>query len=129
MPAIERIILIDDSEADNVYHQIMIERAGFTGELVVLEHGVAGLEYLQAADLDIPTYIFLDINMPMMDGFEVAERAAPLLRDKRAVILVMVSSSCAPEDHKRAGELEIIHGFITKPLTTEAVKDLLADPF
>jgi len=129
MLKIERILLIDDNEADNVYHQIMIERSGFAGEVVVLESGMEALRYIEQADLDLPTYVFLDINMPMMDGFELAERVTPLLRDKRTVILVMVTSSSSPDDRQRADELEIIHGFITKPLTTEAVKDLLADPF
>lgn len=129
MPAIERIVLIDDNDADNAYHEIMIKRAGFTGDIVIKENGVEGLRYLESADLDTPTYIFLDINMPTMDGFEVAERAAPLLRDKRSVILVMVTSSSSPHDRERAGALEVVHGFITKPLTIATLRDLLADPF
>lgn len=129
MPAIERIVLIDDNDADNAYHEIMIRRAGFTGDIVIKENGLEGLRYLESVDLDMPTYIFLDINMPMMDGFEVAERATPLLKDKRTVILVMVTSSSSPYDRDRAGALEVVHGFITKPLTIAMVKDLLADPF
>ena len=128
MPAIERIILIDDNESDNVYHEIMIKRAGFAGEIVIFESGIEALRFLESADLDIPSYIFLDINMPMMDGFEVAERAAPLLADKRAIIVVMLTSSGSPLDHERAGALEIIHGFITKPLTVDALKNLLENP-
>lgn len=129
MPAIERIILIDDNDSDNVYHEIMIKRAGFAGEIVVFESGIEALRFLESTDLDIPTYIFLDINMPMMDGFEVAERAAPLLAEKRTIIMVMLTSSASPLDRERAGALEIIHGFITKPLTPGAVKDLLDNPF
>jgi CheY-like chemotaxis protein len=129
MPAIERIILVDDNDADNEYHQIMIERAGFDGEVVVLENGVDALRYLESTDLDKPTYIFLDINMPMMDGFEVAERAAHLLRDKPNFVLVMLTSSSSTHDHERASSLEAINGFVTKPLTVEMLKDLLADPF
>ena len=129
MPAIERVILIDDNESDNVYHEIMIRRAGFTGEIVVFENGIDGLRYLETTDLDRPTYIFLDINMPMMDGFEVAERAAPLLESHRTIIVVMLTSSASPHDRERAGKLEIVHGFITKPLHIDAIKDLLADSF
>jgi len=128
MPSIERILLVDDNEADNAFHEIMIRRAGFAGELLVLESGAEALSYLESADLDIPTYIFLDINMPMMDGFEVAERAAPLLREKRTVIMVMVTSSSDPHDLARAGGLAVIRGFITKPLSVESIRDLLAKP-
>jgi len=129
MPAIERIILVDDNESDNVYHEIMIKRAGFAGEILIFESGIEALRFLESADLDIPTYIFLDINMPMLDGFEVAERAAPLLADKRTIIVVMLTSSASPLDRERAGALEIIHGFITKPLTANALRDLLENPF
>ena len=129
MPAIERVILIDDNESDNVYHEIMIRRSGFAGEIVAFENGVDGLHYLETTDLDRPTYIFLDINMPMMDGFEVAERAAPLLENHRAVIVAMLTSSASPHDRERAGKLEIVHGFITKPLRVDAIRELLDDSF
>lgn len=128
MAVIERIILIDDNDADNAYHEIIIRRAGFKGELVVLENGVEALRYFETADFTKPTYIFLDINMPMLDGFEVAERAGPLLRDKRTVVLVMLTSSSSPNDRRRAAELDIIQGYITKPLTDESVKGLLGEP-
>lgn len=125
MPALARIVLVDDCEADNVYHEIIIKRAGFNGEIVIIENGVDALDYLKTADLEQPTCIFLDINMPMLDGFEVAERAAALLRGTRAVIMMLTSSS-SPADRRRAEELGIIKGFITKPLTDETVKGLLA---
>ena len=61
----------------------------------------------------------------LLDGFEVAERASPLLRDKRKVVLVTLTSSSSPDDRRRAAELDIIHGFITRPLTDDSVKGLL----
>lgn len=39
MEAFERFVLIDDNEADNVYHEIMIRRAGFTGEVLIFMSG------------------------------------------------------------------------------------------
>ncbi len=126
MKPIERIVLVDDNEDDNVYHSIVIEKAGFKGEIFVFENGVAALEFMRTTDLNIPTLVFLDINMPMLNGFEVAEQAAPIIADTRTIIIVMLTSSNSPYDRERAGNLEVVHGFLTKPLTASAVQDLLA---
>ncbi|MBL8380315.1 MAG: response regulator [Burkholderiales bacterium] len=125
MTAYRRIVLIDDNDDDNTFHSIMIRKAGFAGEIVVRENGEGGLEFLRGADLNIPTLVFLDINMPDMNGFAVAEASAPLLRDTRTVVIVMLTSSNSLYDRDRAGSLEVINGFLTKPLTVEMVLDLL----
>lgn len=128
MTGIERIILIDDNESDNVFHEIIIKAAGFAGELLVFDGGVKALDYLQTADLERPTCVFLDVNMPGMDGFEVARRATPLLQGKRAVVLLMLTSSASPQDRERAAAISIIQGYRTKPLTVDDVRELLAAP-
>ena len=128
MNTFERFVLIDDNEADNVFHEIMIRRAGFKGEIKIFETGVDALDWFEAEHDWSPTCVFLDINMPMMDGFEMAEKATPLLKDKPTVVLVMLTSSGSPVDRKRAESMEIINDFVTKPLSVEMVKRLLAQP-
>ena len=125
MAIAQRFILVDDNEADNVYHEIMIRRAGFTGEVLVFESSADALAFLQADPLTLPTCLFLDINMPQMDGFEFARLASPLLHDKPTVVVMMLTSSDAPQDRQRARETSLIQGFVTKPLTAQRVKDLL----
>ena len=58
--------------------------------------------FLESADLGIPTLIFLDINMPLLDGYQVAEQATLLLAGALTVIIVMLTSSGNPADRKRA---------------------------
>jgi len=125
MPAPQRFILIDDSEADNVYHEIMIRRAGFTGDVRIFDNGMDALEFLRADALALPTCIFLDINMPLMDGFEVALQATPLLQGKQTTVLLMLTSSGAPGDKQRASEIPVIQGYVIKPLTADVVRDML----
>jgi len=125
MNAYERFVLIDDNEPDNVFHEIMIRRAGFTGEVLVFMSGEEALEFFRRDDLSIPTCVFLDINMPLMSGFEMAEQATPLIGDKPSVVLVMLTSSDAPSDRERAASLPIIKGYVTKPVTVSAVRVLL----
>lgn len=128
MAAPARFILIDDSDADNVFHEIMIRRAGFTGEVRVFDNGVAALDFLRQDPLTLSTCIFLDINMPVLDGFEVAQQASGLLSGKPATVLMMLTSSDAPQDRQRAAELPVIQGYVTKPLTAEVVRQMLREP-
>ncbi len=122
----ERFILIDDNEADNVFHEIMIRRAGFTGEVLIFDNGVDALDFMRQDQLRLPTCIFLDINMPMLDGFEVATQAAPLLEGRDTVVLVMLTSSGSPQDRERAAQIPVISGYVTKPLAAALVRDMLA---
>ncbi|MEX1167996.1 MAG: response regulator [Hydrogenophaga sp.] len=126
MNSYERFVLIDDNEADNVFHEIMIRKAGFMGEVLVFETGPDALIWMSETCDQVPTCIFLDINMPMMDGFEVAEKATPLLKGRPTVILVMLTSSGSPADKARALAIPAIKDFVIKPLSVELVKKLLA---
>lgn len=123
----QRFILIDDNEADNVFHEIMIRRAGFTGEVLVFECGPDALAFFEQDGLSVPTCIFLDINMPMMDGFETAELATPMLLDKPSVLLLMLTSSGSAADRERAATLPVIKGYVTKPLDVPTVQGLMAN--
>lgn len=126
MSPFERFVLIDDNEADNVFHEIMIRRAGFTGEVLVFENGLEALKWFESDRDSVPTCVFLDINMPLMDGFEVAEKASPLIEDKPTVMLVMLTSSGSPADKERALSIPVIRDYVTKPLSAELVKGLKA---
>lgn len=128
MSAARRVLLVDDNESDNVFHEIMLRKAGFDGEVIAFETGVDALAFLRSDPLEVPTFIFLDINMPMMNGFEVAQEAEPLIAGKPTVILVMLTSSGSPLDRERAAAIPVIRGFLTKPLTVEEARRLLQQP-
>lgn len=125
MSTFERFVLVDDNEADNVFHEIMIRRAGFAGEVLVFMDGREALEFFRTDPMSQKTCVFLDINMPMMSGFEVAELAAPLIADKPSIVLVMLTSSSSPADWDRARNSDIIRGYVTKPLLTTTISALL----
>jgi CheY-like chemotaxis protein len=126
---IERILLVDDSEADNVFHEIVLRRAGFGGEITVCESGQAALDFLNADPGNLPDLLLLDINIPGMSGFAFLELAAPLLRPQRSATVVMLSSSSLPADRARAEALAEVAGYITKPLTIDVARALLAGEF
>ncbi len=126
MSGIERIMLVDDNEADNVYHEIILRSAGYEGELWIHESGEAALAQLKRTTILPPCLVLLDINMPGMSGFEFATAAAPLLSKHPTLVVVMLTSSSSMEDRKRAATMAVISSFLTKPLTVRAAHTLLS---
>jgi CheY-like chemotaxis protein len=126
MQRTQRVVLIDDNRLDNVFHDWALREAGYKGDISVFESGELALEGLKEIDLDKRTVIFLDINMPGMDGFTVAEKLVPMLAGKPNVTLVMLTSSDAKEDRARAKSIESVRGYVTKPLAENIVKELLS---
>jgi CheY-like chemotaxis protein len=123
---VERVVLIDDNELDNVFHDWALRKAGFEGEIIVFDSGEAAVDGFSMADLSRRTVIFLDINMPGMDGFAVAEKLAPILANHPNVTIVMLTSSEAREDRARAKSIEVIRGYVPKPLAEAVVLKLFA---
>ncbi|MGC3982142.1 MAG: response regulator [Steroidobacteraceae bacterium] len=125
----QRILLVDDNEADNVYHEIMLRRAGFGGEVIVCESGEAAIDYLRTHPDKLPELVLLDINMPGMDGFEFARLATPYLDGDATATIVMLTSSASEADRRKAKQLPVIRGYIIKPLTEGTAVELLAGHF
>lgn len=119
----ETAMLIDDSEIDNFINQKMVEGCNFAERIYVHTSSKSALEFLmnfERAHLPnelIPEIIFLDINMPIMDGFQFAEefqKIAPNVYSK--VKIVFLTSSLNPVDQKRAMSVRGVYSFLNKPL-------------
>ncbi|MGN6648250.1 MAG: response regulator, partial [Cytophaga sp.] len=66
------VMLVDDNETDNFIHRRVLEMGNFSENIIVKNSGKSALEYLEANQSNpdlIPEVIFLDINMPIVDGF------------------------------------------------------------
>lgn len=126
-------MLIDDCEATNYYNQIIIERLDCTNTVVTAQGGPKALDYLKHSSLDgnqIPDLIFLDINMPGMNGWEFLEEYEKLSNLKQAkVVLLMLTTSLNPDDQLRASNIKNVKGFVNKPLEAEKLHELLAEYF
>ncbi len=120
---IKRLLLIDDADIEQKLYRRMLERSQMVEEVESFFYADEALEYLKSnrsAEIDV---IFLDINMPRMNGFEFLEAAIDELGDAfTQVVIVMLTTSLDPADRKRAEKFSVVRDFINKPLTVDHVK-------
>jgi CheY-like chemotaxis protein len=116
-----KILIIDDEEVDSIICSKLIEKVCKDSKVEHRINGIEALTYLNGF-VDKPSewhnIIFIDINMPRMNGFQFVEKykefPSALIEKSK---LYIVSSSNDPKDQQKASEYGIISEFITKPLS------------
>ena len=133
MKKVNCILLIDDNEADNEFHRRAILKAGVADHIEVANGGEKALDYLKksgTSDTPAPDLIFLDINMPGMNGFEFMEEYQKLDPARKSKMVVfMLTSSLMPEDKKKALDAGEISDYLNKPLTADTVNSIVEKYF
>ena len=127
------ILLVDDDYATNYIHTKVIEKADIVEKIVTVTDGFDALDYLKENNSEeymSPDIIFLDINMPGMDGWEFLNKYNKLEEVKKAkVVLVMLSTSLNPDDASMSKNIPSINGFKNKPLTVPVLNEIIETHF
>ncbi len=89
----------------------------------VAETGKAGIEFLKEHSGDLPDLILLDINMPIMNGWDFLNEYKKLVNAKE-IPIVILSSTVDPSDKQKADSYDEVKQFISKPFTVEKAKSL-----
>jgi CheY-like chemotaxis protein len=118
-------MLIDDNPDDNFFHEREIKKGDSENVVLTKNSGTDALEYLKAKKDPHADLIFLDINMPCMNGWEFLERYSHLDKalQSRAVI-IMLTTSDNSDDVEKARTWSFISDYITKPLTKEIMAEI-----
>ena len=122
------VMLVDDNDTDNFISQKIIELNGFAERVITKNSGKSALEYLEAHENnteELPEVIFLDINMPIVDGFVFLfefERFNEALKKKCKIAIL--SSSDNKRDIERIVDNDYVVKYITKPLTQDALSEI-----
>ena len=127
---IHDIFLIDDDGLVNFLNQEIIKDAYPDKNVQSFESATDALELLKklsnSPDSSLPQLIFLDINMPVMDGWEFLEAFLQLPQNLiQDCKVVMHTSSIDPRDVEKAKTFSSVTDYITKPLTVQALSKIL----
>lgn len=121
------ILLVDDDSVSNFLNKKILSTLAIMNDLHTATNGQEAIEFINNnAGSDCPDLIFLDINMPVMDGFQFLEefQQFPAQQRERIEIIVLTSSS-NKKDVEKAYQFPIL-GYLNKPLTIENVKSVLS---
>ena len=127
------VLLIDDDEPTNFLTKMVVRKSDLNMYTEAIHSSVAALKYLENEDLheeDIPDLIFLDINMPSMNGWEFLEKYKSLaIHKKKKIYLYMLTTSMNDEDRFRSGKIDFVDGFLIKPLTIKSYTEVVDKHF
>ncbi|WP_353132060.1 response regulator [Pseudopedobacter sp.] len=123
-----KILIIDDDEINNFIATKLIDRITPVAKVFTCLNGKEGIEFLEEniSDKDnLPDIILLDINMPIMNGWEFLD-AFEKIKDRigKDIKINMLSSSVYNDDITKAQTYSTVSKFISKPLTTDKIKDI-----
>lgn len=123
------ICIIDDDEVYQFTVTRTIESQKLAKKILIFPDGEKALEFLidnVSNSANIPDIIFLDINMPIMDGWQFLEEYINLKpKIGKKITIYLVSSSVDPIDIEKANKISEISDYIIKPITPEKLKSIV----
>ena len=125
-PPFKTIMLVDDNQTDNMIHRRILTKANVAENIADFLFAEDALNYLKTSEGRNTDLIFLDINMPQMNGFEFLDELGKLNNNpKKLPIIVMLSTLNPNWDNDVSNKYPLIKHFFTKPLTEKFVFEII----
>ena len=124
------VIIIDDDPISVLVCETIMRKQGFAKEVKKFPEAHSALDFFKkhvADGLPLPDFIFLDIQMPMIDGWDFLDMYAALLPESQQIPhVVMLSATFDPEDERKSEAHHLVKHFLSKPISVAAL-DLLTN--
>lgn len=121
-------LVVDDDRIFVFGISRLMEMTNFCDDIIVCQHGKEALDYLMsiADEGKLPDVILLDINMPVLDGWQFLDEFLKIRsRWKKEITIYMVSSSVSKGDIEKAKSYDVIRDYLIKPVKTEDLNRIL----
>ena len=129
---LKHLLLVDDDPTTNFFNRHLIGKMGLFDEIHEAANGQIALEKIRELHErgESPDMILLDINMPIMNGFEFLDKYSEFdEKMKTSVVVCMLTTSLAKEDLEKSKEYSVLSDYIDKPLYEEKMKALILKYF
>lgn len=129
----KKILLVDDDKITNFVNEKLISSLGITTDIQICFSGLCALDYVKNSlqqNETGPDLVLLDINMPIMNGFEFLNELQLLPKSfTQSIKIVMLSSTLNEEDKEKALKFGNVVDFLNKPLSLDKLKIIIKEHF
>ena len=126
MKKINTLCIIDDDNIFTLVAKKIVNLVGFCEHTMLLKNGREALDFFKEEELKgnrFPEVIFLDLNMPLMGGFEFLKELEKLKGSDKTKVFIF-TSSIDPDDQLKAKDFSLVDQFVEKPLTVDKLKSI-----
>jgi len=129
MKKINTFCIIDDDDIYQFTTSLLLKKSDLVNKIIVFSNGLKAINFLkdEMGNVEnIPDVLFLDINMPVMDGWEFLEEYL-LIRSMmpKTVVIYMVSSSVDEKDVLKAKSISVLSGYLVKPISSQNIVEVI----
>jgi len=129
MKNINILALVDDDDTYVFITKKIIEKTKHVKEVKVFNNGLDAIIYLKQnikSSYKLPEIIFLDLSMPIMDGWQFLDEFVTIeSHNAKKIVIYICSSSISPHDISRAKGISAVSDFIIKPVTKDKFNEII----
>lgn len=129
MKKIDTFCIVDDDDIYQFTTSLLLKKTDLVNKIIVFSNGLKAIDFLKdemGNKESIPDILFLDVNMPVMDGWEFLEEyllIKPML--PKTIVIYMVSSSVDERDVLKAKSISALSGYFVKPISSQNIMDVI----